>query len=245
MKFIRKSYRGLETRNQSYVDSNGRTITISGAMHLSTPEAWKSLIAYLVEAERNGASIHLEGVQPVPDVVLTEQEQKGITVISGLIKMGKSFAAITGLQHQTDAFLDAPKWEKHDLNLLEVVKGIDDKTVNLIAGFPVDSINISGKRAVNSLRNINLTRIAGFFIPMVRRLMSALIDSRNEYAINKAIETKGDVVLFWGAAHLSGMHKLLVKAGFKPAKTEWRVVLPNSYKAPTTVTENKLNLKEA
>lgn len=233
MRFIRKTSRGLETRTQSYTDSNGRTITTVGAMHAATPESWVALVDYLTAAEKSGATIHLEGVQPVPDVKLTEDEKRGISVVTTLISLGRSVSELTGLQYQKDALANAPKWAAHDLTLLDVVRGMDIKIINFLSEIPLDNLNISPKKAVWSLRNINNIRFIGFFIPMVRKVLASLIDNRNVFAINTAIAEKGDVVLFWGAAHLSGMHKLLLDAGFVPSKSDWRIVIPSSYDVPS------------
>ena len=245
MRFIRKTSRGLETRTQSYVDPTGRTITTVGAMHVATPDSWRNLVEYLTSAEENGAVIHLEGVQPVTSEKLTEDDERGINVITTLIALGRSVSQLTGLQYQKDALANAPKWAVHDVTIIDIVRGMDKKILDFLAKIPLDTISISPKRAVWSLRNISNVRVVGFFVPMVRHVLSALIDSRNVFAINAALKEDSDVVLFWGAAHLGGMHRLLLNAGFKPSRTEWRVVIPASYKAPSEEPKVSLVTTEA
>ena len=242
MRFIRKSEIGLETRTQSYTNRNGRTITTVGAMHAATPESWVELIDFLVLAESKGSVIHLEGVQPANDSNISDFERKSIAAMTSLISLGQSLSELTGLQYQKEAFLQAPRWEKHDLSIIDVVRGMDDKTLEFISGISVEGINISPEKAIWGLRNINRVRWIGFFVPTVRRLLASLIDDRNVFAVKQAIAENKDVVLFWGAAHLPGMHKLLRKAGFKPTKSSWRLVIPSSYVSP--VESHSLDLDE-
>lgn len=60
-----------------------------------------------------------------------------------------------------------------------------------------------------------------------------IIDRRNEYAVEGVLRSTVDHrVLYWGAAHLSGMVKLLRENGYSITDEGWRVVLPASYKVP-------------
>ncbi|MFK4790050.1 hypothetical protein [Microbacterium sp. ZW T5_56] len=53
---------------------------------------------------------------------------------------------------------------------------------------------------------------------------AVVLDARNVYAIQAALQEDGDVALLWGAAHLPGMIRLLGEAGFEQSALESAVI---------------------
>jgi hypothetical protein len=232
MKAIRKTSRGLETRIQTYVNNYDKHITTVGAMHAATEESWRELINYLVAAEKDGAEIHLEGVQPAEGT--TEDEKTGIAALLSLMALGRSVAELTGLQYQKDAFVNAPAWKAHDVTVLDVVRKMNKKILLYIANIGSEDIRISPSKALWSLRNIHILSFFGSFIPLTRQIVGSegILHQRNYFATEAAFNTQSDVVLVWGAAHLPGMDKILRRNGYRRESTEWRVIIPAGFTAP-------------
>jgi len=221
---------------------SGKRITTVGVMHAATDASWSELIDFLKEKENQGAAIHLEGVQEA--VGRTDYERASINTLTSLMMLGKKIANLTGLTYQTDAFANAPRWEKHDVTKLDVVQKMSQKTLKVLGQVSAEDITISPRKALWSLRNMHIIAPLGNLIPFTRGIISSegILHQRNRFAVSAALDTDRDVVLVWGAAHLPGMDRILRDAEYDRSAHSWRLMLDSSYEAPGG--KHKVSLSE-
>lgn len=236
---IRKSKAGIELATVRMENPNGdRSVTLIGVQHIATQASWDRDIAELRKLEAAGAKIFLEGVRPAEGKI-SEEEASRVEAVTGLMKMQKILADATGLTHQKAAFTEAETtWTTYDISMLELVSELKPSTIRRLqkaAKLDNDDLESFPEMA------LTLLRLLPFIPTMLSRIFSGdlskhIIDRRNEYAVEGVLRSNVDHrVLYWGAAHLSGMVKLLREAGYTVTAEQWRVVLPASYKAPKPI----------
>lgn len=236
---IRKTKAGIELATVRLENPKGdRSVTVIGVQHIATQASWDRDIAHLRELEAAGAKIFLEGVLPVEGELSAEDGER-VAALQGTMGTQKFLADVTGLTHQKAAFTAAgTTWKPYDIPMLELVRELKDSTIRRLQ--KAAKLDEEDLKAAPELA-LGLLRLLPFIPTMLSRILSGdltknIIDRRNEYAVDGVLRTTTDHrVLYWGAAHLSGMVKLLRQQGYTVTSEEWRVVLPASYKVPKTI----------
>lgn len=176
-----------------------------------------------------GYTIHLEGVgKGVPS---GDSEKFGVEVLRNIMALSRDIGIQTGLVYQKDA-LNAEGFVNRDITDVEIVRHVNPRTLRLLAQIPLDEVKVSPARTVSALRRVG--RLSGLmcFFPVLGSLFRAILIPRNKFAVYSALATSGDVALFWGAAHLPGMTRLLKREGFRVVDSSWWLAIPADHKVP-------------
>lgn len=246
MRYLRKTFRGVEIATYHLENKNGQQIRVSGAIHIAHPSFWDSANAMLKRSEDEGFALHLEAVKPIPkDAVVTQDQKEILDRLSHYMASQGVVSKYTGLAHQKDALRDLYlRVGSVDINVLELLDGVDidklkdskpEELEKSLEELQTLKPGLPGKILLFMLRNIEtISRILkSTNVPSKSFLdMEFILDYRNEYAVAMAIESGQNVHLFWGGAHLKGMMALLKAEGFKVKKTEWTVIIPRGYQVP-------------
>lgn len=237
---IRKTKAGIELATVRMANPKGdRSVTIVGVQHIATQASWDRDISHLRELEAAGAKIFLEGVRPLEGEA-TAEEQERINSLQGIMNIQKFLAEVTGLTHQKAAFAAAETtWTPYDIPILELVRELKPRTIRRLQ--KIAKLDDENLKEAPELALVVL-RLLPFIPTLLSRILSGdltkhIIDRRNEYAVEGVLRSTVDHrVLYWGAAHLSGMVKLLRENSYSVTDEGWRVVLPASYRVPEKLT---------
>jgi hypothetical protein len=233
----RKTSKGLEIRTRYYKNARtGHEITILGAIHVAHRSFWDTTHATLNQAAVEG-EVHYEAVLAAdPDVVLSDDLQAKIDNLKKLTSESLIFADLTGLTYQGHAinFKEHTDWKNIDEDIVSIAKNLDSATLARGASTElvdttksIDELVTQGKGMLFLLRNIGLMSKIGGIIRIFRdEKKMDLLTSRNATAISAAVTAEKNVTMFWGAAHLKGMNKLLRNAGYTLEGDRWTVAIP-------------------
>ena len=236
VKYIRKTKEGVELATLRMESPQGRSVTLIGVQHIATQESWDRDIATLRQMEADGTHIFLEGVRPVEGTV-TDDEWTRVAALAEFAQTSAVLAEVTGLIFQKDAFEAAETtWTPYDVSILDIVRELKPRTVRRIqkiSQMDTEALKSQPELVLAILRL--LPSMPGFLsLVLSGDLSKHIVKRRNEYAVEGVLlSSASDRALYWGAAHLPGMVKLLRERGYNITSEEWRVVLPASYTVPT------------
>jgi hypothetical protein len=234
----RKTSKGLEIRTRYYTNARtGHEITIMGAIHVAHSRFWAETYAALNAAALEG-EIHYESILAAdPDVALSDDAQAKIDNLKKLASTSRLFADLTGLKYQGDAinFKEHTDWKNIDEDIVSISENLDANTLTKSAdaikdfteGKTLAELVTQARGILFFLRNINTMSKVGNVIRVFKgQKKMDLLTSRNVTAISAAVAAEKNVTMFWGAAHLKGMDKLLRDAGYNLEATRWTVAIP-------------------
>jgi hypothetical protein len=247
---IRNTKRGLEMRTRRYRNMRtGHSITLIGVIHLAHPSFWKTTERKMISAARDGI-VHYEAVRrddsgkTIPAHIADRIEK-----LKALTSASTIGAKLTGLMFQKDGidYPGNPNWKNVDLTVVEVAESLDSDTLNKTAeelenitkDIPEEQQRLLGKAFLFALRHFTLihrlTTIKKLVNPSV--LDKVILEKRNRYAIHHALKEQKPLTLVWGAAHLSGMGKILERAGYSLVGQDWELAIPADYRIPDTIAD--------
>lgn len=223
MKYMRIMPQGLQVPEITYV-KDGKFITIQGAIHIASKKFYNKIID---RVKGYDGETHLEGIKATD----TQSSNKDI-----LNNLYNTMAAFSNLSHQKDFInknlVDNKKIFNHDLedqgisDLLlnkKIIKSFKEIETEKILDFASSSFTLN--IGSSPLFNI-LIRIAGKG-SLPKEIEEVILHKRNIYAIDKALESKRNVYLFWGANHLEGMNEILLENGYSILNIKWLTAIPS------------------
>lgn len=242
--YLRLVDSALQTPVYRYVHADtGRQVTLIGAIHIGEPSYYTALRSVIDDMEATGAAVQCEGSSLLrgTGLDLTEQEQEVMADLRRMRALEKRRVAELGWVGQLDGLGYPPRWQVVDLSPPEIMRRTGVETMRLqvqrmIRGFDW----AEGDR--RGLARLRLKMAIGFRIlarnekrisQAVRRnpADAVLLDERNALALSGVADTFRDVVLIWGAAHLSGLDAGLREQGMvRAGEPEWytALVLPST-----------------
>jgi hypothetical protein len=246
---IRNTKRGLEMRTRRYRNmKTGHSITLIGVIHLAHPSFWKNTERKMISAARDGV-VHYEAVRKddsgktIPAHIAERIEK--LKTLSAASTIG---AKLTGLMFQKDGidYTGNTSWKNVDLTVVEVAESLDSDTLkktaeeleNLTKDITQEQQRMLGKAFLFMFRHFALINRAVGIKKLLNPSMldKVILEKRNRYAMHYALKEKKPLTLVWGAAHLSGMGKILERAGYSLVGQDWELAIPADYKLPDTVT---------
>ena len=225
---MRVRKRGLQVAQDTYRNKTGHTVTVQGVVHLAERFFWDYLAVELFTKETQGADIHYEFVS-------NDLEER-----PALSKLAKLTAKLLpDLVHQSEGVSLKDHWENTDLKMSEFLHLLGEdrvKKLNDVAEQQAEVFAELEKAPVYPIVQKFYKRFlvyTPYFGPFLTKLlkktdplpMSIVVDTRNDIAVNAALESENDVFCFWGAAHLPGIGYGLKEAGYKRIKRTWQTAV--------------------
>lgn len=213
-------------------------VEVIGVVHLARQDYWDALGERLENLEDRGWAIHLEGMSPptpqeclsVPaDVTQHWRNLQRLTGLSGRV------AAQTGLVHQRHGLTLPDAARTFDMTLPTVAARLDREEVATLADLAddldlrlaadaTDWLVLTASRRFGQNLTTALTRRNGLWSLLGTRRApdpTVIVQTRNVFAVECAVNDPQPVVLVWGAAHLPGMTRLLRGRGYFLSEPSW------------------------
>lgn len=199
--------------------TTGHWIVIQGAVHIGTAEYYADMRDVLDDFELRGYKVHYEQTKMPKDDghFTTPQEQEWLDRISKL-KGYNPIAEAIGLLNQKSIRYE-PTWENHDVNMLEMLRLIDDpeKAVKRFEGYVKFGEEIS-KPEMEPVRKFYRWFLThrGVIRGLARMMRSdkKAHARREEVAVAAAVSSPENVIMLWGEAHLLGLGRRLIQGGY-------------------------------
>lgn len=238
---------------------SGRRVHLVGTAHMRTQDSWENINRKLALLAAQGNAIHVEGLRPVgPDA--TEDERYVQTLLEkNMGGEGSGILAELGLVPRRLGFIAPFESKNMDVSCTEIsallseahIDGLERRAerqkANKVALIETLNQVYSHPRAWRAITQL-MTAITSVVSGSMERLIpgptvlprEVIIDMRNSNAVREALKEEGDVVLFWGAAHVSGMMSLLKSQGYAMEKIEWseRLFGPKDLRIPSPASRN-------
>lgn len=212
-----------------WTDPAGKTITLIGVTHVADAALYAKAQQYVEYRERAGAVVHAEGVQPSTDPMSDAErdlvERLGVAVSSGRALVTALVTAL-GFSDQKAAGFDPwsnPSWVCTDVTGLQLLRAMRDPVAWVEQHEEVAEVRL--EQLPERAQSFVTTAVRfGLRHPVGLRLLSlslpgkehaALLDLRNQTAIQAALAEPRDVVEVWGLGHLPGMGRLLCRNGYR------------------------------
>ncbi len=204
---------------------DARQIRLIGVMHLADKAVWEDLNALLRREVACGANIQFEAIRPVRRLNLEEiQASRRHRAVNRYLGLA------LGMQHQAEAVVVENDWVHADLTDIELGTITDVPLGKLPAGAGLAAAEIGRIPVVQSQRARRVLMLAiiatAHLIPHISNTADAILAARNRIAVRTALESVSPrIVSIWGAAHLPGMARLLIQAGWSVSDTgRWATI---------------------
>lgn len=208
-----------------------RRADLVGMMHMGDAAYYRRVSALVERLHAGGSQIHYELIQKISEegmANLSPQERSLLVKFRTSLGVGGvgALAGLLGLSLQKSE-LSYPEGSRNiDMTDLELLRSLGVETLEkLLSAKSVEKF--TPEEAQRLLRFVfryytPLMSVAGI-LPQGRRVRQVILHQRNQIALTGARErlSEGDVTLVWGAAHLPGLARDLVKEGFRPVHGEW------------------------
>lgn len=196
----------------------GHRIAIQPAVHIGTPEFYADLKWRLMGLEMLGYKVHVEGtrIPELSDVVITDQEKDWLERLR-ITAAYQALAEALELVGQRSMGYE-PTWENHDVTMLDMLRLVDDPeaTVDRFEGFAkMVELFEELPQAKVFFRWIITSYWVMKTVSLFSRKDRTAHARREEVAVAAAVSSVQPVVMFWGAAHLPGMDRLLRQGGYR------------------------------
>ena len=237
---VRSTFAGLEVKTVRFQNpATQHVINIAGVMHLAHDSFWANLQDFMNQASKEGV-LHLEGVKGFVGP-LSEEESEKVDSLKSMASISLKMAEITKLTFQKAGLkIEGLNAKNIDADVLSVARRMTVESLKSMSE-AVDkfeelkeSESEVGKVMVWVIKNMGWVQIIQKFFktfsPAALNTDPAILDYRNEIAIEAALKETKPVTLVWGAGHIPGMTKLLNAAGYVEVASGWNVAVPRSYK---------------
>jgi hypothetical protein len=223
----------------------GREAALIGMSHAGEARYFRELIETAVRLEAGGTVVLCEMITDAPDAewaAATDTERAARDAFSSqLHKFTPQLMKYLGWTWQLDVVEYGPQWVHADMTDLELIRSAGAEAVLEVSSgddhvqqLLIDELGDRGPAVFAAVVSV-LFRAAGHSTWVAARMGSgftgpggresevyaALVGARNERALEVITRQDSDVVLLWGADHLSGMAAGLVRAGFERAGVRW------------------------
>lgn len=226
MQYMRFRPQGVQVPELTYV-KNGKRIVIQGAVHIGSKKFYEKILDRMKGFD---GEVHLEGVRPKVD-----EEGNIIKNPELLDNVYGLTASVANLSFQKQYIhrdlTNMRKFFNHDLSMDDVKNAkVDEKILEeLKENFAEYKKRILTSPALllgaSPLFNILMMAVGASDVKLENEHI--ILHQRNNYAMDKALDTYSDVYLFWGAKHIEGMDRILVDHGYKMIDKRWETVIPN------------------
>lgn len=183
---------GLTMHAVSYVSPSGKTVQLIPMIHIGDESFYKQVGGSFP----SNAIILLEGVTDTNNLLRSSISYKRAANSLGLSEQRDNFEAARGESRHAD--VDVSVFTPSTIELLNMV-----------------GVLHSGKPTVDDLVKIGAK---GQDFKLVQSLYNDLLEKRNEYvlfSIQKGLADGDYVVVPWGAAHMPGISRSLLKQGYR------------------------------
>ncbi len=217
---------------------SGRRAVLAGVIHIARPDYYQRLQTLIAEHEQAGGVVLYEGLgslSPGEIAELSPPERAIYRTLAPLHELYQSLAHELGLVFQGEALrYDRENWINADLSLRELVRRWSE------AGAAALPLSIAGSGGVSFppgwlgdttgafmlLFTPVLLRLLGGLsgrIPALGRLRELLVSDRNRAALDamEATARDRDVLILYGAAHVSGLMEGLARRGYVAERASW------------------------
>lgn len=217
IQIIRLRPQGVQVPEVTYVKKDKR-IVFQGAIHIGDRKFYEKVIDRI---KGFPGEAHLEGIVETDSKY---QNQKKL-----LNSIYTIMSAYGNISYQKDFInknlINNKKVFNYDITDAEVGDKIftPDSLEQIKKALESDKIKTVNNTLLglgsSPLLNLAMMTVGSIKAPLDHKEL--IVDKRNIFAINKALETEKDVFLFWGTKHLEGMHEMLLDEGFSVEKTKW------------------------
>lgn len=211
-----------------------RQIRLIGVMHLADRAVWDALKTLLRQETARAASIQFEAIRPVrrlnQDETQAARRRRALHRYLGLT---------LGMQYQTDAIAPGADWVHADLTDIELrsVANIPIAQIPAGAGSMLSGIGqLPIARSQRSRRVLMMASVAvAQLVPYLSTNSDAIVTARNRVAVRSALQsTSPRIISIWGAAHLPGIARLLVRDGWSVSSSgHWTTTCWDRGRAPS------------
>ena len=242
---IRTTSEGLQTAVVVYSKPDqDQEVVLVGMIHVAEERFFRTVLTMLDAVESLGGAVVYEGVgRPTPEQMagLTQEEAAVFRMFEQMFNAQRAMAKSAGLVYQKDALPLKDSWINADVPLLETVRQMLKRNLvkymfGMLHGTEVrllvkDDLDPMAEFVADVLfRNVHLMSLLYlpvFLLPKVRNMKRLILDERNVagfQGIMEALKCHDQVISTWGAAHLSGIGKMLEQEGFAVTGTTWNTV---------------------
>lgn len=231
----RKTDKGLivETATFELVnDETGKKVTLVGMMHIGDSDYYTDVTKALQKHDMSRTEIHYEQIRKVSEKKLSKlplETQKEFAEVMEMVKNPavNALASVLTLSLQKGKVIYPEGSKNIDYTILDICQKLGFEYSKKLFK-PLDTENVDEKTIKTLMRlvfkNYKIMSAVQLATKTGRNSKKVILDERNDYALKHAhlaLKEK-DVVLVWGAAHLSGMVKELQKSGYYHKTTLWR-----------------------
>jgi hypothetical protein len=209
-------------------------------VHIGLPDYYNRIQALIAAHEQAGGVVLYEGVGSLTAAEIADLSAPERAIYRALAPLHELYRALArglGLVFQGEALrYDRERWINADLSLRELVRRWSD------AGAPALPLSFAGggelslprgwfgdtTGAIMLLFTPALLRLMGGLsakIPTVGRLRDLLLSDRNRAALDameEAADPGRDVLILYGAAHVTGLVEGLARRGFVVESVTWQ-----------------------
>ncbi len=210
-------------------------ITLMGMIHIAQESYYRSVQEMIAGHEAGGAIVHYEGVKDVrPSTAdIPEAHIEKADRLKAVMSSIYGWFENSGLSLQTEVLEYSEDWENHDSTLIELagrMSNLSSRRLSRFIGFydhlfedmkPEQQQKLVLKFAQAMERGLSKDRQMGWASRLLLgNLKGPILDYRNDIALAaldeaSAADPESDFVLVWGAGHLRGLGKGLVKRGYQ------------------------------
>jgi len=246
MKFIRMRPSGVQVPEITYKNKN-KEIVIQGAVHIGDRRFYEKILDKIKGFD---GEVHLEGI------ISTKEENLHNKHL--LDSIYSTFASVLNLDYQktyiNKNLCDNRKIFNYDIEDVEITDKIFNK--EMIDNLKKFTQNNKTKLLNNHVLNIGSSPLSNMVLMSVGSSNVSIdnediiLHRRNKVALDKALKTKNNVYLFWGAKHIDGMNTILVNEGYTVKSIKWKTVIPtirwkgNKSLRKETISANMLKIEE-
>jgi len=175
-------------------------------------------------------------LSPEEKALLTEAEEEVLKELEQIKWVTALLCEITGLQPQQLGVL--PSWVNTDMTAYALIRRMAEERVHLFRkNSRLATLALSDRDRMSI--NFFIRALLSWIIPLLllmrlttcgkRRSMLRIIivQERDAIAFKGITEhaLAADVISIWGAEHISGIHRMLKRAGYKKTRREWFTAL--------------------
>lgn len=210
-------------------------VTLVGMVHFAQPGYYREVQTVIAEREREGATVHFEGVSGAPEEDLEAASRSTQTKVERLREILSNIYGWfdgTGLVAQTDELTYGEDWENHDVTDLELVQEMGSLTfrrfttaiglvTRLVGNAEPEARRRFALGTARSLAHELDPETAKKWLPrlLLGNIDDVILHHRNGVALDAvdaqiAEDPASGLVLVWGAKHLEGLGNGLEDRGF-------------------------------
>lgn len=228
VEYMRNNIKGIQVSRTTFVNDEDHRIVFQGMIHIGDKRFYDKIKSLCEDFD---GEVHFESIRNAENDIVSQSLKSGYKIL----------ALLNNVDDQTNVLTK------------DFIKSQPDKFKNYDSEFSEVKSFLHSEETMQSIKDLantdkslfsNRFLIFATFNPLVMSnllnkdsaidLNKVVVENRDEFSSTKAIELgakqadkkKNDVLMVWGAKHLSGISERLFKQGYKVTNVNWDTVIP-------------------